>query len=49
MRQKDLFRLFFVFYKKFITGKSKSSTAWFQYISIALTLVHNKKKLKKNL
>ena len=39
----------FVFYKSFISCKSKCSAASFYYISIALKLVYNRNKLFKTL
>ena len=42
-------RPLFVFWKSFVLGKSKWSTAWFYYILIALKLVYNKNKLFKTL
>ena len=41
--------LLFVFLKSFKLGKSKSSAAWFHYISIALKLTCNRNKLLKTL
>ena len=40
---------FLFFLKSFILGKSKWSTAWFHYISIALKLAYNRNKLFKTL
>ena len=42
-------RLLFIFKKCLIWGKSKWSAAYFQYISIALSLEYNKNKLYKTL
>ena len=42
-------RPLFVFKRSFILGKSKSSAAWFHYISIALKLACNKNNLFKTL
>ena len=42
-------RPLFVFFKSFILGKSKWSAAWLHYISIALKLACNRKKLLKTL
>ena len=42
-------RLLFIFKKCLIWGKSKWSAAYFQYISIALSLGYNKNKLYKTL
>ena len=42
-------RLLFGFYKNVVLGKSKWSTAWFHYISIALKLAYDKNKLFKTL
>ena len=38
-----------VFLKSFVLGKSKWSAAWFHYVSIALKLAYNRKKLFKTL
>ena len=40
---------FLFFFKNFILGNSKWSTAWFHYISIAFKLAYNKNKLFKTL
>ena len=48
-RQEDYFQDCFYFWKSFIRGKSQWYAAYFQHISIALDLAHNKNKLHKTL
>ena len=45
----ELVQVHFLFFKKPLTFKSKLSAAWFHYISIALNLAYNRKKLFKTL
>ena len=49
MRQEDQLQTSFCVLKSFILGKSKWSTAHFQYIPISLNLKNYKDKLQKTL